>query len=82
MTKYDPRDRLKQTRIMRGFSHATLAEATGLSRPSISFFESGRTKPSFDSLRALAIALDVSGDFLLGLTSDDGGGEAFPAEAL
>lgn len=32
----------------------------------IAHFEAGRRKPSFDNVRALAKALDVSADYLLG----------------
>ncbi len=43
-----------------------LAEKAGLPSSSISHFEAGARKPSFDNLRRLATALDVTTDYLLG----------------
>ena len=52
---------------LRGMNQVALARATGLPAPSIAHFEAGTRKPSFDSLRKLATALNVSADYLLGL---------------
>jgi transcriptional regulator with XRE-family HTH domain len=62
----DARERL------RGLTQAQLAEKTGLPSTSISHFENpkGTRKPSIDSLRRLAIALDVTTDYLLGRSND------------
>jgi transcriptional regulator with XRE-family HTH domain len=68
----DARERL------RGLTQAQLAEKTGLPPTSISHFENeeGTRKPSFDNLRRLANALEVTTDYLLGRAdehrSDDG----------
>lgn len=43
-----------------------LAAKAGLPAASVSHFESGPRKPSFENLKALAGALDVTTDFLLG----------------
>lgn len=43
-----------------------LAKATGLPPSSIAHFEGGTRKPSFDNLRKLANALNVTTDYLLG----------------
>lgn len=59
-------DRLRQARERRGFSQAQLAEKAGLQPTAISHFENGRRSPSFDNLRALADALNVATDDLLG----------------
>ena len=59
-------ERLKEAREKRKIGQAQLAEATGLPPSSISHFEAGARKPSFDNLRQIAGALDVSTDFLLG----------------
>lgn len=69
------RDRLKKTRESRGLSQSQLAELIGLPPSSISHFENGPRKPSFDNLKKLAGALHVSIDFLLG-TSDEQEGVA------
>ena len=58
--------RLRKARDLRGLSQAELAQRSGLPASSISHFEAGSRKPSFDNLRRLASALAVSTDFLLG----------------
>lgn len=60
------RDRLKQAREEQHLTQAELAEKTGLPPSSISHFENGPRKPSFDNLRRLAAALNVTTDYLLG----------------
>jgi transcriptional regulator with XRE-family HTH domain len=62
------KERLKKARETRGFSSGELAEKSGLPASSISHFEAGARKPSFDNLKSLAVALDVTTDFLLGRT--------------
>lgn len=47
-------------------NQAEVAAKAGLPAASISHFESGPRKPSFDNLKALASALDVTTDYLLG----------------
>ena len=66
-----PRDvfqtRLRTARVrLRGVSQAELGAATGLPATSIAHFEQGTRKPSFDNLRKLATALEVSVDYLMG----------------
>lgn len=58
--------RLKAARELRKINQADLAIRVGLPPTSISHFESGSRKPSFDNLRRLAESLDVTADFLLG----------------
>lgn len=60
--------RLREARELRGVSQSQLAEAASLPSSSISHFEGGGRKPSFENLKRLAGALDVSTDFLLGRT--------------
>ena len=43
---------------------------------SIAHFEAGSRKPSFDTLRRLATALEVTTDYLLGRVDDPGLAEA------
>src|SRR5690242_13914706 len=70
MTKDQPtdifKDRLRRARDLRGLSQAQLAAKSGLPPATVSHFESGPRKPSFDNLKALASALDVTTDYLLG----------------
>ena len=58
--------RLRGAREKRGLSQAELAQRAGLQASAISHFETGTRKPSFDNLRRLADALDVTTDYLLG----------------
>ncbi|MBA3670225.1 MAG: helix-turn-helix transcriptional regulator [Sphingomonas sp.] len=58
--------RLKAARDKRELSQGDLAKAAKLPASSISHFESGARKPSFDNLKRLATALNVSTDFLVG----------------
>lgn len=58
--------RLTEARELRGLNQAELASKAGLQASAISHFETGSRKPSFDNLRRLANALNVTTDFLLG----------------
>ena len=61
------KDRLRIAREgLRAMSQVDLAKATGLPASSIAHFEGGGRKPSFDNLRKLANALNVTTDYLLG----------------
>jgi transcriptional regulator with XRE-family HTH domain len=59
-------ERLRTARDLRGLSQTQLATNAGLPASSVSHFESGARKPSFDNLKRLASALDVTTDYLLG----------------
>ena len=63
-------DRLKAARTLRKMNQTDLAARAGLPSTSISHFEAGSRKPSFDNLRRLAVALQVTTDYLLGLVDD------------
>lgn len=60
-------ERLKAARELRKLGQGDLAVRAGLPPTSISHFEAGARKPSFDNLRRLAKALEVTTDYLLGL---------------
>ena len=51
---------------LRKISQGKLAEMTGLQPAAVSHFETGARKPSFNNLKRLADALEVTTDFLLG----------------
>ena len=71
--------RLKHAREIRKLAQSELAARAGLPASSISHFEAGSRKPSFENLRRLAGALEVSTDFLLGRVEDvEGHAEADP----
>lgn len=63
-------DRLRQARERRELNQIQLAERAGLQPSAVSHFETGGRKPSFDNLRRLADALNVTTDYLLGRTAD------------
>lgn len=66
-------ERLRDARErLRGLTQTQLAEKSGLPATSISHFENpeGTRKPSFDNLRRLANALEVTTDYLLGRSDD------------
>ncbi len=63
--------RLRAAREKRNLSQGDLASRTGLQASAISHFETATRKPSFDNLRRLADALDVTTDYLLGRVTDD-----------
>jgi transcriptional regulator with XRE-family HTH domain len=63
-------DRLRTAREHRQLNQSELAKRSGLQASAISHFETGTRKPSFDNLRRLADALDVTTDYLLGRVKD------------
>lgn len=65
--------RLRAARGLRDINQVELAERAGLPQSTISLFESGARKPSFDNLRRLGDALQVSVDYLLGRVDEPEG---------
>ena len=63
-------ERLKAARDLRGWSQNDLAVRARMPPSSIAHFETGSRKPSFDTLRRLTNALEVTTDYLLGRTDD------------
>lgn len=59
-------DRLRAARQLRNLSQSDLAEKADLQPSAVSHFETGRRAPSFDNLKALSEALQVTTDYLLG----------------
>ncbi|XMM85553.1 helix-turn-helix domain-containing protein [Stenotrophomonas maltophilia] len=59
--------RLKEARDRRGLTQAELGKEASLPSTTISHFESGSRKPSFDNLRRLTKVLGVSTDYLMGI---------------
>jgi DNA-binding XRE family transcriptional regulator len=50
---------LKKLREERGYSHQKLADLVGISRPAISFIESGKRKPTLSITLRIVAALGV-----------------------
>lgn len=63
-------ERLKVARELRGLKQSELANQAGIPPSSVAHFEGGSRKPSFDSLRRLSNALEVTTDYLLGRVDD------------
>jgi len=64
--------RLQNARNLRDMSQQELAVKTGLPASSISHFEGKARRPSFENLRRLANALNVTTDYLIGRTEEVG----------
>ena len=61
------KERLRSVREgLRNMSQAELARTSGIPPSSIAHFEGGTRKPSFDNLRKIATALNVTTDYLIG----------------
>lgn len=63
------RSRLTTAREELGINKTELAEKSGLSVSAIHGYETGRRIPNAEQLGALALALDVSSDYLLSLVT-------------
>ncbi len=61
-----------ELRKEKGLSQKKLADAIGVSQAAIAKIEINRNEATSDTIRKLAKYFDVSADYLLGLTSDDG----------
>jgi transcriptional regulator with XRE-family HTH domain len=59
-------ERLRIARELRKLSQAELAVKADLQPSAVSHFESGRRSPSFQNLKGLADALQVTTDYLIG----------------
>lgn len=62
--------RLRAAREHRRLTQGQLAERAGFQASAISHFETGARRPSFENLKKLADALDVTIDYLLGRTDE------------
>jgi transcriptional regulator with XRE-family HTH domain len=61
--------RLRLARDMRGLTQPQLGERIGMAPAQVSHYERG-TRPTVDNLRKLAVALDVTTDWLVGLSNE------------
>jgi len=58
--------RLAQVRDDAGFTQSSLARVVGLSQSAISQIESGERNPTYDTIRALAEAMNLTPAYLIG----------------
>ena len=63
-------DKLKFSRVHRGWTQEQLAIHSKILNTTIADYEAGLEKPSYDNLRKLAKVLDMSADYLLGLVDE------------
>lgn len=60
--------RLRRAREIRKMTQKEVAERAGLPPSLISHFENGTRSPAFENLRRLALNMQVSADYLLGIS--------------
>lgn len=60
-------DILKDVMIDFDLNQSQLAEKIGLKQSQVSEWLKGKSKPGYDSIRSICIALEISADRLLGL---------------
>lgn len=58
--------RLKHLRSEKGLTQAELAKALSIGESTVSFYESGKRQPDYETLTRLADLFQVSIDFILG----------------
>ena len=63
--------RLQKTRNLMGFTQEQLAQKLGVSKQTISSYESNAKKPSILTARGLAQVLNCSLDYLMGLENSE-----------
>ena len=62
--------RLREARESKKFSQSELSRLAGCGQEKISFYETGKSRPQYQTLVQLADALQVSIDYLLGRTDE------------
>ncbi len=60
-------DNLKIARALSGLTQQQVADLTGIARSTYTLYESGKREPTVEGIKKIARALNVTGDFLLGL---------------
>lgn len=72
MTKFDNAlvaERIKECRKIRGYSQEELANLLGMKRTNIANYEAGRIIPPGNVVVAMSDILDISTDYILGLSN-------------
>lgn len=62
-------EHLREIRISKNLTQKQLATLVGSTERGIQRYESGERKPNFDAIIALCNVLEVSADYLLGLST-------------
>ena len=63
-------DRLKKSRLLRNMTGREVAQAMNVTPPTYSGWEHGKREPSLDNVAKLCQLLDVSADYLIGISED------------
>ena len=58
---------LKDLMIELNLNQSQFAEKIGVKQSQVSEWLKGKSKPGYDSLKAICLALDISGDRILGI---------------
>lgn len=74
--------RLRHARLALGLTQAQLARQIGIRREHLNILEHGRSSPTITTLAKLAQALEVTTDYLLGLTDTPRAGEGGALEQI
>lgn len=61
-------ERLQKIRLQRGLTQKEVAEHLNMTERSYQHYEGGTRRPNYEGLAALAVYLDVTTDYLLGLS--------------
>lgn len=61
-------ERLKQERLAKGYTQKQIADAIGVTYNAVCNYEAGSREPSVDLLVKLCKVLDVSADYLIGVS--------------
>lgn len=63
--------RLRHMRIVRNFTQPYVADSIGTTLRNYQKYEQGKARPPYETLVKLATILNVSTDYLLGLTDEE-----------
>lgn len=63
-------ERIKKARLEKGYTQLQLAEMIGVAKNTITGYETGTREPDSNRITAIAKALSVSGDYILGTEYD------------
>ena len=63
-------ERLKATRLERGYTLKVLGRRIGMAESTVSLYESGKREPDLETIQRIADVFGVTTDYLLGRTDD------------
>jgi len=64
-------ERLKQLRKERGIKQEDLAKIIGVTKSSVSMYETNKTTPSYSALAEIVRHFNVSADYLIGVVDEE-----------